>query len=54
MPIGKNIGKVTLKYWENVRPLMPDGNKRTYTNLQCLLLPPGLKGLTILLLETFY
>ena len=30
MPIGKNIGKVTLKYWENVRPLMPDGNKRTY------------------------
>ena len=28
--IGKNTGKITLKYWENISPLLPGSNKRKY------------------------
>ena len=28
--IGKNIGKVTLKYWKNVNAFIPGGDKRTW------------------------
>ena len=30
MHIGKNTGKITVKYWENISPLLPGSNKRKY------------------------